>query len=155
VLLAAPGREFAAVELAAERSAAPAAHVPAGELHEPGDLGEVVDAQARAAYRRRLLALDEEEADADARGDQRRSVALAAERDALLAQLSAAYGLGGRARRAGHPAERARTAVTARIRDALRRIEAAHPELGAHLRHSVSTGTFCRYRPEPPTTWRL
>jgi AAA ATPase domain len=155
VLLAAPAREFAAVELAAERSAAPAAHVPAGELHEPGDLGEVVDAQARAAYRGRLLALDEEEAEADARGDQQRSVALAAERDALLAQLSAAYGLGGRARRAGHPAERARTAVTARIRDALRRIEAAHPELGAHLRQSVSTGTFCQYRPEPPTTWRL
>jgi AAA ATPase domain len=155
VLLAAPGREFAAVELAAERSAVPAAHVPAGELHEPGDLGEVVDAQARAAYRRRLLELDEEEADADARGDQQRSIALAAERDALLAQLSAAYGLGGRARRAGHPAERARTAVTARIRDALRRIEAAHPELGSHLRHSVSTGTFCRYRPEPPTAWRL
>src|SRR5882757_8552148 len=156
VLLNAPGAEFPAVELAAARSAASVARVPAGELHEPGDLGEVVDAQARAAYRRRLLALDEEEADADARGDQRRSVALAAERDALLAQLSAAYGLGGRARRAGHPAERARTAVTARIRDALRRIEAAHPELGAHLRQSVSTGTFCRYRPEPPpTTWRL
>jgi len=160
VLLAAPAREFAAVELAAERSvtarsAAPAADVAASELHEPGDLGEVVDAQARAAYRGRLLELDEQEAEADARGDQQRSIALAAERDALLAQLSAAYGLGGRARRAGHPAERARTAVTARIRDALRRIEAAHPELGAHLRQSVSTGTFCRYRPEPPTTWRL
>jgi tetratricopeptide (TPR) repeat protein len=154
VLLAAPGREFPAVELAAEPSAASAVRVPVGELHEPGDLGEVVDATARAAYRRRLLELDEEETEADARGDQERSVALAAERDALVAQLSAAYGLGGRVRRAGQPAERARTAVTARIRDAIRRIEAVHAELGAHLRHSVSTGTFCSYRPESPTRWR-
>jgi len=155
VLLDAPGGEFAAVELAAARSVAPAGRAAAGELHEPGDLGEVVDASARAAYRRRLLELDEEETAADERGDQQRSIALAAERDALVAQLAAAYGLGGRARRAGHPAERARTAVTARIRDALRRIEAAHPELGAHLRHSVSTGTFCGYRPELPTKWQL
>jgi len=155
VLLNAPGAEFPAVELAAARSAASVARVPAGELHEPGDLGEVVDAQARAAYRGRLLELDEQEADADARGDQQRSIALASERDALVAQLSAAYGLGGRARRAGHPAERARTAVTARIRDALRRINAAHPALGAHLRKSVNTGTFCGYHPEQPTTWEL
>jgi len=96
-------RGVPAVELAAARSAASVARVPAGELHEPGDLGEVVDAQARAAYRGRLLELDEQEADADARGDQQRSIALASERDALVAQLSAAYGLGGRARRAGHP----------------------------------------------------
>jgi hypothetical protein len=71
-----------------------------------------------------------------------------------VSQLSAAYGLGGRVRRAGQPAERARTAVTARIRDAMRRIGSAHAELGTHLRHSVSTGTFCSYRPESPTTWR-
>jgi hypothetical protein len=154
VLLGAPGREFPAVELAAPPSAAAPVEVPVGELHEPGDLGEVVDASARAAYRRRLLELDEEETEADARGDQERSVALAAERDALVAQLSAAYGLGGRVRRAGQPAERARTAVTARIRDAMRRIESVHAELGTHLRHSLSTGTFCSYRPESPTKWR-
>ncbi|WP_433298197.1 ATP-binding protein [Pseudonocardia sp. CA-142604] len=154
VLLAAPGREFPAIELAAAPSATAAAVVPVGELHEPGDLGEVVDATARAAYRRRLLELDQEETEADARGDQERSVALSAEREALVAQLSAAYGLGGRVRRAGQPAERARTAVTARIRDVMRRIESVHPELGAHLRHSVSTGTLCSYRPESPTTWR-
>jgi hypothetical protein len=37
-------------------------------------------------------------------------------------------------RRFGNPeGERARKAVTARIRDAIRRITDAHPELGAHL----------------------
>jgi hypothetical protein len=44
-------------------------------------------------------------------------------------------------------AERARKAVTARIRDAIRRVAEAHPEFGAHLDRSVRTGTVCRYDP--------
>ena len=157
VLLARPAHEVPAVELAAASTGAPTAR-PGDELHglgRPGDLGEVLDAPARAAYRRRLTELADEEADADHRGDLAASAALSAEREALVAQLAAAYGLGGRVRRAGNPAERARTAVTARIRDALRRIEAAHPALGAHLQRSVSTGYLCCYRPEVPTSWHM
>ena len=70
-------------------------------------------------------------------------------------ELSAAYGLGGRPRRAGDPAERARTAVTARIRAAIAGIEALHPELGRHLRLSVRTGTLCVYEPDRPVPWTL
>jgi hypothetical protein len=55
----------------------------------------------------------------------------------------------------GDPAERARSTVTARIRDALRRIERAHPELAHHLRRSVHTGVYCSYRPEDPVDWTL
>jgi len=43
--------------------------------------------------------------------------------------------------------------VTARIRDAIRRIGQAHPELGRHLDRSVRTGTFCVYDPDPPARW--
>lgn len=67
------------------------------------------------------------------------------ERDALIAELSRAFGLGGRARRLGDEQERARKAVTARVRDAVGRIEAVHPSLGAHLRASVRTGAWCSY----------
>ena len=84
-----------------------------------------------------------------------RSSRVAAERDALVEQLSAAYGLGGRPRRAGSPAERARTAVTARIRATIERITQVHPELGRHLRVSVRTGTLCVYEPESPHSWIL
>jgi hypothetical protein len=49
--------------------------------------------------------------------------------------------------------ERARRAVGTRIRLGIERIEAAHPSLGRHLRHSVRTGTFCAYEPEMRTTW--
>ena len=141
VLLARPGTPVPAVELAGVVGGA--------------DLGDVIDGRARAAYQARLAELDEELAAADGAGDAARSTRAAAERSALLAQLAQAYGLGGRARRTGDPAERARTAVTWRIRSALRGIEAAHPELGRHLRHSVRTGTACSYDPEAPLRWEV
>ena len=110
---------------------------------------------ARAAYKARLVELEGELNEADADGDMERSRRAQAERDALIEQLSGAYGLSGRPRRSGDPAERARTAVTARIRDAIRRIGDLHPQLGRHLSRSVQTGTFCRYDPDPPVTWEL
>jgi hypothetical protein len=117
------------------------------------DTGEVIDAQARAAYRDRLRELEEAAAEADAAADTGRSARIAAERDALVEALTQAYGLGGRFRRAGSDAERARTAVTARVKDAIRRIGEAHPDLGRHLARSVRTGTFCVYDPDQPTRW--
>jgi len=157
-LLAGPGTAVAALDLAAAvASTAPAGSAPAGpdRLHPPSDTGEVIDAQARAAYRQRLRELEEAAAEADAAADIERSAHIAAERDALIEVLTGAYGLGGRVRRSGSAAERARTAVTARIRDAIRRIGDAHPELGRHLARSVRTGTFCVYEPDQPARWSL
>jgi tetratricopeptide (TPR) repeat protein len=141
-LVAHPGREVAASELAS----APGAVVQAG-------LGDVVDRRARDAYKARLLELDDELQEADAAGDAERSARAHEERAAILAQLAGAYGLGGRPRRVGADTERARQAVTWRIRDALARIEAVHPELGQHLRRSVRTGTFCVYAPNESVDW--
>ncbi|KJK48223.1 hypothetical protein UK23_17680 [Lentzea aerocolonigenes] len=118
-----------------------------------GDLGDVLDATARSAYQRRLHELTAEADEADADGDAERSARLAVERDALVQQLTSAYGLGGRVRKAGSASERARTAVTARIRATIDRIARAHPELGRHLRASVRTGTVCVYEPETPRRW--
>ena len=58
-------------------------------------------------------------------------------------------------RRLGDQSERARKTVTARIRDVIDRVERVHPALGAHLRASVTTGTFCSYSPPGPTAWEL
>ena len=149
VLLAVPGREVAATELAAGANGEAAAAI--------GALGAdpVLDDRARAAYRTRLADLDDELATADAHHDLERSARLAAERGALIDELARATGLGGRRRRLGDAAERARTTVTARIRDAIRRIEQAHPELGAHLRASIVTGTRCAYRPAETVRWTV
>jgi len=155
VLLARPGSAVAALDLAtADAGGRSRTPEPAG-LHPPSDTGDVLDHQARQAYQRRLAELQEEASEADAFADAVRSARVAAERDALVAALAEAYGLGGRPRRSGSPAERARTAVTARIKDAIRRVGDAHPPLGRHLSRSVRTGTFCSYEPEQPVRWSL
>ena len=149
VLLAAPGREVAATELVAG--------VHGGTATALAALGAdpVLDDRARAAYRARLADLDDELAEADAHHDIERSARLASERDALIGELARATGLGGRRRRLGDAAERARTTVTARIRDAIGRIERAHPELGRHLRASIVTGARCAYRPAETVRWSV
>jgi hypothetical protein len=109
--------------------------------------GPVLDEQARAAYRERLDDLAERLSEAEGCHDLGRVEALGAERDALLAELGRAFGLGGRARAAGSHAERARINVQRRLRDAIRRIAEVSPAIGALLAQAVRTGTYCSYRP--------
>jgi predicted ATPase len=155
-LLAAPGEEVHCLELAAG-PAAPPARAPAAEdgLGMQGHAGELLDERARTEFRRRIEDLREDLELAEAANDPLRVERARAELDAVTAALASAFGLAGRARKAGDPAERARSAVTWRIRSALAKVGAAHPALGAHLRNSVSTGTFCCYRPERPVDWLL
>lgn len=51
--------------------------------------------------------------------------------------------------------ERARSAVSKRIRDAVRRVEEQHPALGYHLGAGIKTGSRCVYVPDPerPRPW--
>jgi hypothetical protein len=111
------------------------------------DTGEILDRRALAAYRRRIAELDAAPA----------TRASAAERAALEGQLRAATGLGGRTRGTGSNAERARIAVRKAIVGALARIAEADVHLGRHLYERVSTGTTCRYDPDPdnPVHWLL
>jgi non-specific serine/threonine protein kinase len=155
-LLATPGTETAAIDLAHP----PMAEVPGREpmvaeagLGIEGGAGPVLDAEARRQYRARLLELEDEVVEAEAANDLERASRAREEREFLVAELGAAVGLGGRDRRQLDPVERARKAVTWRVRDAINRIDSAHPDLGRHLRHSVRTGTFCAYDPPEITAW--
>jgi len=145
-LLAAPGREIAALDLVAGGAGLLAAAA------EP-----VLDAAARDAYRRRLTELAAELDAADRAGDSARGRRTADERQAVLAELGRGTGLGGQARRVSAEDERARVNVTRTLRAALDRIAAAAPAAGAHLSASVRTGRACRYQPAPggPARWRL
>jgi hypothetical protein len=134
VLLAAPGREVHVLTLLGR-------DVPATGS-DP-----VLDDRAKSRYRNRLGELDGEIDEAARFQDPHRAERLRDERDALVAELAAAAGLGGRDRRLGDETERARKTVGARIRDALRRVDSVDPELAAHLRTTVSIGTVCRYAP--------
>ena len=135
----------------------PAATLAAG-VHAPAaagfDADPVLDQQAQQQYRTRLAELDADIDDAQAQHDLARESALSDERMFLLRELAAAVGLGHRDRRLGDDRERARKAVAGRIKDALGRIQAAHPALGDHLSQAISTGNLCTYQPTCLTRWR-
>jgi hypothetical protein len=136
--------------------AQPGQEVPAADLMDAVRSGAdpVLDERARAQYRRRLADLAEEIDEAERWYDPERAARASAEQDALLAELAAATGLGGRDRRLGDAGERARKAVTARIRDALASLATEHPALAEHLNASLTTGTSCSYRPATPVVWK-
>jgi len=115
----------------------------------------VLDERARASYRARIAELEHDLSEAEAHNDLERIARAQWERDLVIEELSAAAGLGGRTRQLGSGIERARKAVTGRIRDAMRHIAEVHPELGEHLDESVSTGTTCCYDPSQPVAWQL
>lgn len=131
-LLAEPGRDV------------PATVLMGGQVVEQPGL-ELLDEEARRAYRSRLAQLDPDDP-----GDQE-------ERSWLLDQLGAATGLGGRRRTSGSSDERARVAVRKAVVAALARVAEADPWLGRHLHDRVRTGLECRYEPDPdrPVRWLL
>jgi len=151
LLIRRPGRDLAALDLVRLTAAAGPAAAAAAEdgLHDASGTGadEVLDQQARAAYRQRLTALDEELSEAEAWHDTERASRLRAEKDFLVRELAAATGLGGRPRRLGAESERARLNVTRAIRSAIAKIRDRAPAAAAHLDRSVRTGTRCSYAP--------
>jgi hypothetical protein len=145
MLLAAPNRDVHVADLVG-LSVQEAAVLRSGG-------GPVIDATAREAYKRRLADLEAERDQARDWGDLERAARAEEEMSFLTDELTAAYGIGGRARRTDDPTERMRKAVTNRIRQTVSKIGAVHPELGRHLANSVRTGTYCTYAPETPVTW--
>jgi tetratricopeptide (TPR) repeat protein len=160
-LLADPGREFHVMDLVVGGRDAPASGSVSPELglrsSIPGDAGELLDARAKDAYRRRLAEIDEDIAEARAIGDDERAARADAERDFLMGELSRAVGLGGRDRRADSASERARASVTQAVRHAMARLREHNPDLGKHLDSTIRTGTYCVYLPDPrvPPTWKV
>jgi hypothetical protein len=109
----------------------------------------VLDSSALAAYRRRLAQLDQDIVDARHDHDLGRAEHYADEREQVLTELRRATRPGGASRRLGTTSsERARKAVSGRIRDAIQRIDVVLPELGAHLDRTIRTGTACSYQPD-------
>jgi hypothetical protein len=158
-LLADPGREYHVLDLVAAETgsgaqgdSSQAASLPRSAL---GDAGEILDARAKDAYRRRLAEIEDDIDQARAIGDTERAAQADAERDFLVRELARAVGLGGRDRRAASASERARVAVTRAVRQAIARIAEHHPQLGEHLSRTIRTGTYCAYFPDPraPAGW--
>ncbi len=122
-----------------------------------GDAGEMLDQQAKVAYRRRLSELREELEEAKEAGIVERAENAEQEIDALTSELSRAVGLGGRGRRAASASERARQSIAKTLKAVVERIARSDAWLGDILSRCVKTGTFCSYQPDPdfPIAWEF
>jgi hypothetical protein len=114
---------------------------------------EAIDDDAKAAYRARISELEAAVAEADDAHDLDRASRARQELEFVVDELAASLGVGGRSRRVPDDMERARKAVTARIRYVIDRVEREHRELGRHLAVSVRTGAFCSYTPDRAVVW--
>lgn len=144
VLVARPGQEIHCVELVrmlGEGTGAGSAEMLCAESHA----GAMIDPQAKAEYRRRVLELRSLLADAEEAGRCDDAERFRDEIEAIAEQLRGALGLGGRLRQAGSQVERCRLNVTRTIHAAVDRIARLDAAFGTHLRQSIRTGTFCSY----------
>jgi non-specific serine/threonine protein kinase len=173
VLLRHPGREFHVSELLAHALGGliPGAGVALPEgvngegVNGEGGNGEggngeggngglfsgfpVLDAQAKAEYKRRINVLRHELEEAERFNDTQRGTEIQNELEAICDNLASAVGLGGRDRKISSDAERARCAVTKCIKKAIQKVGEAIPSLGYHFAASIKTGYFCSYNPHP------
>lgn len=132
--------EHAGVEVAAVELASGYAVSCRGSSPEP-----VLDARAKAAYRRRIDELRDDVHDAEAHADPARAALARAELDRFVTELTRCTGFGGETRSFVDAAERARVSVQKAIKRALATITEADPKLGQELASRVITGMRCVY----------
>lgn len=143
VLLAKPGRDIHVLDLY-------------GSPDRSGPAGKLADRRALDAYRQRLRQLDDEIEHAVENHDLGRQTSLDQEKQALLTELRRVARPGNQSRQfASYPAERARKAVAARLRDTIRKLRTDLPDLAVHLDQAIATGTYCRYRAGPDDAWHI
>jgi hypothetical protein len=163
-LLGNPGREFHVTELIGAVTSV--TELPLRRVHQDGDqittvhledAGPILDGRAKAEYKLRLAELRTELEEAERFNDLERAERIEEESGVIAGQLAVAVGLGGRNRRTASHAERARSAITKRIRGSIQRIAKTSPSLGRHLAASIKTGYFCSYDPDPDCSirWKL
>lgn len=114
---------------------------------------ELIDQKAKKDYQKKILELQEDIGHAEKSNDYVNVARLQNEYDQILEHLSSSLGLAGKARKSATQIDKARSAVTWRIRNSIKKLEEYHPTLAKHLSLSIKTGTFCSYKPETPTDW--
>ena len=115
-----------------------------------GDAGDLLDSRgARGVSPPRSRRCEPTPTRRSRPASSRRAEAVQDELDQLVANSPAAFGLGGRDRRAASAAERARLNVTRALRAAIAKLVEALPDGRAALDRHVRTGLYCAYEPAP------
>ncbi len=114
-----------------------------------------IDYQAKKEYSSKLKAVQADIEEAEMMQNYEQANELRVKYDNLVDHLTSAMGLGGKLRKKGSSVEKARSAVTWRIRTAIKKIAEVNPDLGKHLQVSIKTGTTCCYQPEQDLVWEV
>ena len=159
VLLRYAGKSVDAQEIRAMRAAAVPVNPKAlGELHSYPDSDEkpifqadfssynVLDAEARAQYRKELEDLEVKICFAQDSGNKGEVERLEKEKKFIERELVKQKGIPGRPRRFANQRESARSTVTHAIKLAFEKIEKIAPATAQHLRDNIATGTLLTYR---------
>ena len=139
-LLLNPEKEFHCMELMGA--------MPSENLGTP-----TLDHKAKMEYQKQIKKLSIKIEDAKEFNNYELLSELQEEYDSLVEHLSQSLGLAGKPRKIGSTVEKVRSAVTWRIRSSIKKIKEVHPALAKHLAKSISTGTFCAYKPEFEIHW--
>jgi hypothetical protein len=168
-LLQHPDRDFHVAQLVALLPSARAHHAEAVYISRSDkerlgmhavsgtDSNPILDATAKAEYRRRIEELRDGVEEAKGFNDTARAADLEKELEFIALELSRAVGARGRDRKHRAENERARVNVTNAIRTLTAKTAKEHPSFGRYLRLTIRTGSFCSYRPDPRSTphWRF
>ncbi|MEW2923286.1 hypothetical protein AB1A65_17585 [Muricauda sp. ANG21] len=139
-LLSIPGREMECVQLMGV-GLATVSH-------------KATDKKSLNEARKKIAALEEELQSAHEMGLHAEIEKLQADYDALIEYLSKSLDNQGRIRKIGSINNKARSAVTQRIKNAIKKIEPLHSPLFIHLSTSISTGHYCSYKPQKDPIWQ-
>lgn len=167
-LLSRPGQEIDAIELAslgsrvADISTSPASRLSAAEIEETGlsvagfsDAGAAIDAKTAQQCRDRLDSIEKGIRDAKDNYDHETIEKLEDEKDKIMDYLKLTTGLGGRIRKVGSGAEKARISVKVNITRAVKALREQDKALGQFFDQSVNTGNCCCYSPVRKIPWKL
>jgi TolB-like protein/Tfp pilus assembly protein PilF len=116
---------------------------------------EAIDEKAKRKYQSKIQELQSDLREAEEMNDIGRVEIISTELNQIIDHLSKSTGIKGRSRKIADPSEKARAAVTLRIKSAVQKIETVHPSLAKHFQNNIRTGTYCIYSPENPVKWEL
>ena len=119
-----------------------------------GGTGPLMDEQGKNAYKNRIKELDEQIEEADELGDTHKVEELKDEKDKIVKQLAADFGLGGKSRIGNSAIETIRKNVLKRIRIERKNLDETFPEFSKPLA-CIKTGTECKYLPHPDILWKF
>ncbi|ODS33190.1 MAG: hypothetical protein SCARUB_01668 [Candidatus Scalindua rubra] len=170
-LLNNPGKEFHVLKLVREIKKNPPYEDIYNEINKEqqegqlieeglskGSTGEVIDKKAIKEYEDHYNDLKSELEDETIPKSDERIAGIEKEMEQITKALTAGRGKRGRSRKFADEAEKARKAVSKAINESLDKIkdeQSGHQALWKHFKNTLTTGSFCSYKPEKTIPWKL